>query len=444
MTHVNPFHAGLGAKRWQIIMPAVLIMYTISFFDRANIAMALPYMTKELGLSSVEAGWIGGAFAWGYVITQLVAAVLALRFGSRKLIGCCLFLFGAAAMCTGLARTFEEIMAMRFVLGLAEGPIYAAVSMLLAQWFIKAERGRAFGIWNLAVPLGGFLAGPISGAILAHYDWRWMLIIEGLPAWLFCLIWFVIVPKNLHAAKWLPEVDRDAIVQELAAEQKSHGATQADPWWKIFNEPAVWLLTLGFGLSSILLYGTTLWLPTILKSYSSLSEVMVGVLSGTPFLLAMLGVWYITRRSDKHNQERRLHAAIPTIITGLIMIAAAYVPANLYWLQIALFISMGFPLKMLTPLIFARITEILPLSKAIPAVAFVSAVGTFVGQSVGPLLVGYTRALSTDFRISLLALGACAIGGGLAILASKTSAEKKAARFRSADAPSTAKKIAQH
>ncbi|MNL51000.1 hypothetical protein D3C87_1740620 [compost metagenome] len=126
------------------------------------------------------------------------------------------------------------------------------------------------------------------------------------------------------------------------------------------------------------------------------------------------------------------------------MIAAAYVPANLYWLQIALFISMGFPLKMLTPLIFARITEILPLSKAIPAVAFVSAVGTFVGQSVGPLLVGYTRALSTDFRISLLALGACAIGGGLAILASKTSAEKKAVRFRSADAPSTAKKIAQH
>lgn len=363
MTHTNPFHAGLGAKRWQIIMPAVLIMYTISFFDRANIAMALPYMTKELGLSSVEAGWIGGAFAWGYVITQLIAAVLALRFGSRKLIGCCLFLFGGAAMCTGLARSFEEIMAMRFILGLAEGPIYAAVSMLLAQWFIKAERGRAFGIWNLAVPLGGFLAGPISGAILAHYDWRWMLIIEGLPAWLFCLVWFVMVPKNLHAAKWLPEADRDAIVQELATEQKSHGATQADPWWKIFNEPAVWLLTLGFGLSSILLYGTTLWLPTILKSYSSLSEVTIGVLSGTPFLLAMLGVWYITRRSDKHNQERRLHAAIPTIITGLIMIAAAYVPANLYWLQIALFICMGFPLKMLTPLIFARITEILPLSK---------------------------------------------------------------------------------
>lgn len=428
MTVSNPFHAGLGARRWQMIMPAVLIMYTISFFDRANIAMALPYIIKELALTPVQAGWIGGAFAWGYVITQLLAAFLALRFGSRKLIGYCLVLFGGAAVATGFARTFEEVMAMRFILGLAEGPIYAAVSMLLAQWFVKSERGRAFGIWNLAVPLGGFLAGPISGAILAHYDWRWMLIIEGAPAWLFCVFWFLMVPKNLQAAKWLSEEDRNTIAAELATEQKSHGETQSDPWWKIFNEPAVWFLTLGFGLSSILLYGTTLWLPTILKSYNALGEVTVGILSGAPFLMTMLGVWYITRRSDRHNQERRLHAAIPTIITGLIVIAAAYVPSHLYWLQIGLFLLMGFPLKMLTPLVFARITEILPIRKAIPAVAVVSGLGTFVGQSLGPLLVGYTRAASSDFRMSLLVLGGCAIAGGIAIYLSKTAAERKASK----------------
>lgn len=444
MTKSNLLSAGLGAKRWKMIMPAVLIMYTISFFDRANIAMALPYITKELALTPVQAGWIGGAFAWGYVITQLLAAILALRFGSRKLIGCCLFLFGAAAMCTGFAHTFEQIFAMRFVLGLAEGPIYAAVSMLLAQWFIKAERGRAFGIWNLAVPLGGFLAGPISGAILAHYDWRIMLIVEGLPAWLFCLFWFYMVPANLRAAKWLSDHDRDTIEKELIEEQKSHGQAQSDPWWKIFNEPAVWMLMLGFGLSSMLLYGTTLWLPTILKSYNSLGEITVGVLSGMPFLLTMLGVWYITRRSDRHNQERRLHAAIPTIVTGFIMIAAAYVPSHLFWLQIALFIAMGFPLKMLTPLVFARITEILPIRKAIPAVAVVSGVGTFVGQSLGPLLVGYTRSISSDFRMSLLALGACAIAGGLAILFSKTAAERNRGKGALLASSGRQQKVSQH
>jgi sugar phosphate permease len=413
----------LGVKRWQIIMPVVLIMYTISFFDRANIAMALPYIAADLALSPIESGWIGAAFAWGYVITQILGAVLALRFGPRKLIGYCLFLFGSAAIGTGFAHTSGQLMIMRFLLGLAEGPIYAAVSMMLAQWFIKAERGRAFGIWNLAVPLGGGLAGPVSGALLAHYDWRLMLVIEGVPAWLFCLVWFYAIPKDMHSASWLPACDREYIESALAIEQKTHGKSESDSWWKVFKEPIVWMLSLGFGLSNILLYGTTLWLPTILKSYNDLSEISIGVVSGAPFFITMIGVWYITRRSDRHQQERRLHAAIPTIITGLIMLVAAWIPAKHYWLQIACFMLMGFTLKMLTPLIFARLTEILPLQKAIPAVAIVSGVGTFIGQLIGPLIVGYARAMSTDYRVSLLLLAGCAIGGGLILLASKTDTE---------------------
>ncbi|MEZ2590040.1 hypothetical protein [Pantoea agglomerans] len=58
-------HALIGNKRWTIILPAVFIMYTISFFDRVNIGMALPHIKAEMGLSPVEAGWLGGAFAWG-------------------------------------------------------------------------------------------------------------------------------------------------------------------------------------------------------------------------------------------------------------------------------------------------------------------------------------------------------------------------------------------
>ncbi|EPY7436935.1 MFS transporter [Klebsiella quasipneumoniae] len=70
-------NALIGKKRWTIILPAVFIMYTISFFDRVNIGMALPHITAEMGLSPVEAGWLGGAFAWGYVATQFTAGWLA-------------------------------------------------------------------------------------------------------------------------------------------------------------------------------------------------------------------------------------------------------------------------------------------------------------------------------------------------------------------------------
>ena len=396
-------------------------MYTISFFDRVNIGMALPHITREFGLTPVAAGWIGGAFAWGYAITQLGGGFLALRFGSRRLIGLCLVLFGAAATATGLAHDFWQLVAIRSLLGLAEGPIYAATSMFLAQWFVKAERGRAFGIWNLSLGVGGFLAGPISGAIPSHYDWRVMMVAEGLPAWIFCLIWFMSIPKSLGSAKWLPVQDRSLIEADLAAEQAAYKKPAADGWWTIFSEPAVWLLTAGFGLNSILLYGFTLWLPAVLKSYGTLSEFMIGVYAGLPFAMTMLGILYISQHSDRHGQERRLHAALPTIATGLVMISAAYIPAQLYLLQIALFMVVGFTMKMLVPLIFSRLTEILPMRKAVPAVALVSGIGNLIGQFFGPLLVGYVKSMSPNFSLSLAVLGGCSILGGVCVLISKTS-----------------------
>ncbi|UIL54518.1 MULTISPECIES: MFS transporter [Pantoea] len=408
-------NALIGKKRWTIILPAVFIMYTISFFDRVNIGMALPHITAEMGLSAVEAGWLGGAFAWGYVATQFTAGWLALRFGSRRVIGISLFLFGACAMLTGLTRNFSELVAIRFLLGVTEGPIQAATAMFLAQWFIKRERGRAFGIWNLSLGAGAFLAGPISGWILAHHNWRVMMIIEGVPAWLFCLIWFYLVPKSIQAARWLSSEDRDQLQKTLAAEQSDYVQEKSDPWWTILKIPALWLMLIGYSLHSMLAYGFTLWLPTALKGYGTLSEFMVGLISGLPFLMTMVGIWYITRRSDRYNQERRLHAAIPTVLCGIALSAAAFVPLSYYWLQIALFMFVGLTMKMLVPLVYVRLTEILPTRKAVPAVAFVGGCSNFIGQFGGPLVAGYLKHLGggSDMTLAWGVMGLFSIVGGV-------------------------------
>lgn len=428
-----------ASRRWLIVMPAVFLMYMISFFDRVNIGMALPYISKELSLTTIQAGWLGGAFAWGYLFTQLIAGVLALRIGPRPLIGVSLVLFGGIAMVTGLARTFEELLAIRFLLGLAEGPIYAATSMLLAQWFIKSERGRAFGIWNLSVAAGGFLAGPVSAAVLAHYDWRAMMIIEGLPAWIFCIVWFYAIPKRLDTAKWLADNDRLAIERELADEQAGHEEKEASSWIVIFKEPSVWLLMAGFACSQIILYGLTLWLPTIFKSYSHLSGMMVGVLSGAPFVMSMFGVYYITSRSDKHGQERRWHTAIPMIVTGIALVTLSFVPEHLFALHIGLILAVGFMLKMPTPLVSSYLTEVLPLKKAVPAVGVVVGGGSFLGQFVGPLVIGYAKSLSAGFATSFGVLGLLGAIGGALIIAARPNSRTSGANACAAAAPSVAK-----
>lgn len=410
----------LARKRWFIILPAVFVMYMISFFDRVNVGMALPYITKEFMLTPVQAGWVGAAFAWGYIVTQLLAGYLALRFGPRRLIAICLVLFGGLAMLTGFARTFMELLAIRFALGLAEGPTYAAASMLLAQWFVKPERGRAFGLFNLSVAAGGFLAGPISAAVLAHHDWRAMMIVEGMPAWIFCLVWLRAMPRRLDAARWLSATDRAIIESQTAQEQAAHKDKQVDSWGTLFKEPFIWFLVFGFACSQIILYGLTLWLPTIFKSNGQLGGMMVGVLSGAPFVMSMLGIYYITNRSDKHHQERRWHAAMPMIVSGALLITLAFTPVHLLYPQIALILAVGFVLKMPTPLISSYLTEVLPLRKAVPAVGIVIGGGSFLGQLLGPLVVGYMKSISANFGPSFIVLGVAGLCGGLILLAARS------------------------
>ncbi len=402
--------------RWINILPIVFVMYTIAYFDRSNIGLALPFIVKELHLDAFQAGVIGGAFTWGYAITQFTAGWFILRFGTRTVIGIALWLWGLAAVGTAMVSSYEQLIVARIFLGLVEGPVFAATAAFLSDWFAKEERGRAFGIWNLSSPTGAFLAGPLSGLILAHFDWRFMMIAEGLPAWIWAVLWWWRIPKSVTSAKWLPSAERNALHGALAKEQEelsSKDKSASSKWWTIFSEPAVWLTFFGgLGISQ-LIAGYQVWLPSLLRETGSMSIETIGILSGLPFLAGMAGIFVITQHSDKHGQERRWHAAIPTMITGVLLILAMALPVNLVVAQIVLLIVAGFFMKMFLPLVFTRLTETLPHSKAVAAVVFVNALGNLVGGTCGPLIIGAIKQATHSYDLAFMALGAGALVGGV-------------------------------
>ena len=305
---------------------------------------------------------------------------------------------------------------MRFLLGAAEGPVWTSVSMLLAQWFVAPERARAFGLWNLCIPVGAVIAGPLSGVILSYANWHVMFVLEGLPAWIWAFVWWRTIPRTLNDAVWLGATERVALSRALEAEQTELQCRHRGSWRAILREPNVWLVLGAFSLINMVSYGLNLWLPSAIKAASKLDIGSIGLLSALPYLASTIGLVAITQSSDR-NRERRYHAGLPMIAIGGLLWVGAYFGSNSLALEIGAFTLMGLFLYMYLPLIFVFLTEILPRDMAIPAIAFVGGIGNLFGGFIGPTLVGWVRTETGSFTAAFIMLAMFgAVGGFLMLL----------------------------
>jgi sugar phosphate permease len=404
-------------KRWMFILPNVFIVYTISYLDRVNIGTALPSISKDLGLSPTEAGFIGGIFFWGYLVSFLAGGWLAERFGAKRVTLVCLIGWGFFAVAGGFTTSFYQLAATRVLLGLAEGPIWSSVSAILSQWFVKSERGRAFGIWNIAIPIGALLAGPLSGFVLSYSTWHMMLVIEGLPAWIWAFVWWRSIPDSPQTATWLDGDERRALLDGLAAEQAEFDALMGHVDWKgMIVHPGVWLLLVAKTFNNMVEYGFTLWLPTAIKDASSLPIGFVGVLSALPYLASAIGIAAVGLSSDR-MRERRLHGAIPLMVLAVLLFASAHLGSQSFAVLMLFFTLSGFFLFMTLPLITVMYTAILPRTQAIAAIAFSGGIANLFGGFFGPMMVGWLKSITGDFSLAFSVLAIFGLIGGLLILA---------------------------
>src|SRR5438874_11178712 len=117
-------------RRWLRIIPVALIMYTISYVDRTNVALALDptisTMMKDLFMDDKMKGHAAGIFFLGYVLLQIPGGFLANHWSAKKFVSILLVLWGVAAVGCGLVSTYKQFEVMRFLLGVAESGVYPA------------------------------------------------------------------------------------------------------------------------------------------------------------------------------------------------------------------------------------------------------------------------------------------------------------------------------
>jgi ACS family tartrate transporter-like MFS transporter len=397
------------------LLPFLFILYVTNYLDRTNVAYAALEMSKDLGFSDRVFGMGAGIFFVSYVALQLPGVMLVDRWGARRCISAILIAWGSLTALTGLVHTASEFYTARIILGGAEAAFFPGVVVYLSHWFIREDRAKAGSNFMAAIPLSFVIGSPLAGWILGQHwlnlaGWRWLFVLEGLPAVLLGVVAFFYLTDCPADADWLEPRQREWIVNKLDEETPVETETLS-VWQVIGSRPVLILATAAF-LEYFVAYTFMFWFPTLLKRMSGLSNSRIGLLGTLPYIVGFIALQINGWHSDKTG-ERRWHAAIPVFIAATALLGLITLPTTTR-LTVVLFTVMYITQGFLA--VFWTIpTEILGASQAAAAVGMINAVASVAGFA-GPYLFGYLQTRTGSFTYGLGTMMAAAVLGGMMVL----------------------------
>ena len=396
-------------NRWVRILGVAFVMYVISVVDRTNIAMAIPALRSELGLSASSIGFATGMFFWGYIILQIPAGRLAAVWSAKWVIVILLVVWSLVSLSTAFVHTENELIANRFVLGLFEGGVLTCTIVLIRKWFTRPERARANTVFLLSIPLAQVLANPISGVVLKHFGWQMMFVIEALPGLVWALVWMWAITEEPKDAAWLDPPERARLMAALAEEAKQTPPVQGH-WLTVLWHPVVLLLALYNFAALMAEWGVTFWIPTVLKETGQSIE-MVGLLAAIPPAAGAVMMILVAMNSDR-VQERKWHMILATAFSGVFLLLAQLLGQfGTLGILICLTLAVASFLGRFGPF-WALPTEVLPPAVAGVGIGLINGAGN-LGGTVGPVFFGAVRDWTGSFTLALTAGGLSLIAGSL-------------------------------
>ncbi|WKN19869.1 MFS transporter [Azotobacter vinelandii] len=414
----------LASRRWWYLIPVIFITYSLAYLDRANYGFAAASgMAADLNITPGLSSLLGALFFLGYFFFQVPGAIYAERRSVKKLIFVSLILWGGLATLTGVIPNVYLLIAIRFLLGVVEAAVMPAMLIYLCHWFTRAERSRANTFLILGNPVTILWMSVVSGYLIEHFDWRWMFIIEGLPAVLWAFIWWRLADDRPADAKWLDAREKEELQQALAAEQQ--GLKPVKNYREAFRSPKVILLSVQYFCWSIGVYGLVLWLPSIIKDAAQLDIVQAGWLSSLPYLAAVIGMLGVSWASDRFQQRKRF-VWPPLLIASLAFYGSYALGSEHFWLSYALLVVAGGCMYAPYGPFFAIVPEVLPVNVAGGAMALINSMGA-LGSFAGSWLVGYLNGATGNPGASFLLMsGALLIAVLLTLLLDPTSGARPA------------------
>ncbi len=397
------------------LLPFVFLIYIVNYIDRVNVSFANLRMSADLGFSDRVFGLGVGMFYVTYVLFEIPGAIIVERWSARKWIARIMISWGIVTILTSFVHTAGQFYAARFFLGIAESSFFPGMIVYLTHWFRLRERSRAIACLYAAVPAASLIGSPLAGWLLGVRwqllaGWRWLFILEGIPAIVLGIITIFYLTDWPAQAGWLPQDERDWLVNELQTELQAKKRIRNDTILEAFCDLRILRLIVAYFLALTGALGTIYWIPTFVKRLSEFSIQTVTSLLLIPALMGIAGMLFNGWHSDR-TAERHWHSAIPLVAAsfmfGLLTLFRHEVP-----LAIAcLLLGSGF-FYAFYPAFWAIPTTMLSEAAAAATFGLINSIGQ-LGGFAGNYAIGFlndrTRSLAASF--AFIALVYAAAGG---------------------------------
>ncbi|MDQ6663791.1 MAG: MFS transporter [Acidobacteriota bacterium] len=358
--------------RWYV----VAMLWGISFFnyaDRQAIFSVFPLLERELGLSSVQLGLLGSAFAWVYGLGGFFGGMLVDRVSRKKAILGGLYVWSLICMFTALSRGFRALFILRGAEGLGETIYYPASMSMLSDYHGRATRSRALGIHQTSVYAGTIAGGFFAGLIGQYYGWRWSFIVFG---GLGILLGFAL-------ARFLKEPPREVTLDtKLSIPQFLR---------LLRRTPAMICLMGAFMCSNFVAVVLLSWMPKFLYDRYHMGLAMAG-LTATIFVqlasvLGSIAGGWLADYWRKRTPRGRVLVQAAGVFCGAPFVALCGITHSVTWLIVAL-TAWGFCKGVYDANIFASLFDVVRPEVRGTAAGFLNSVGWLGGGGAAPVVIG--------------------------------------------------------
>jgi MFS family permease len=395
----------MGSSKWWRIGAVLMFGLFVAYLDRSNLSIALPELSQEMGFAGPTfadtSSWALTAFLFGYLAANLLGGFLTYRIDPKLTLIVTVAVFSTCTLLSGFVDSVGLLIALRVVLGFAEGIYWPQQFRVAKAWFTEREMSKGTAVIQYygqytALALGFFLLTPLYDAL----GWRPLFWITGLAGLV------LVIPLYLTFLRSAPAGAAPAVPPR-------EPGTRTRMRFADFGGPRFLLLVFSYFSNGMLFWGITLWIPLVIQSLG-FTGTGRGLLAALPYVLSLVLTVPMMAISDRTG-KRVLIASSGLLVGGTLVAALPLVESPVGKLAL-ICVGIGYFTATFTSNLWAIAVTDLPPHLVGPATGIINGFGAGGGGIVAGFVVGQLQASTGSFLPGFVVLGVMAVIGGVALL----------------------------